>query len=269
MQTKNMEEENSIIVSEWGNFIGVPIENNGFTITNGGFTTMTNWSINGSAYYETPAGSQVSVKKQGVHPTLVFKLWKKKLGVISNYKYSNRIDKVKALACKYLKLGHSALGEKFLAKISYEVRMSEIYASGVKMFLSKSLIDKYKYKVRDGHIADTQFNKYTGVIPDHILKVKNELEKRKVFDAFIIYHYWNEELEEKKEKKQPRTAEEKSAMRDPILFGVCADIPDKLFFIADWDDDYCDLTFDEMINQLPVEDKDVEVSSNPSKFDDK
>jgi hypothetical protein len=265
-----MEEENKLITTDWGNITGasISIDNSGFTISNGTYFTATQWDMNGTAYYETPAGTSINVKKQGVHPTLVFKLWKKKLGIISNYKYTKRVDKVKALAQKYLSLGHSALGEKFLNKIAYEVRMSEIYASGVKMFLSKTLIDHYKYKVRDGHIADTQFDKYTGVIPEHILKVKNELEKRKIFDAFIIYHYWNEELEEKKEKKQPRTAEEKSAMRDPILFGVCADIPDKLFFIADWDDDYCDLTFDELINQLPVEDKDVEITGKPKNFDE-
>jgi hypothetical protein len=235
------------------------------SISDGGYSTNIDWTISGAATYTTPGGTEVNIK-QGVHPTLVFKLWKKKLGVIPNYKYSRRIKRVKALAQKYLKLGHYALSDKFLAKISYETRMSEIYASGIKMFLPKSLIDKYKYKIRNGHIADTLFEKYTNPIPDNILILKKELEKRKVLDSFVIYHYWNEKLEEKKEKKQPRSDEEKLAMRDPILFGICKDIPDKLFFIADWDDDYCDLTFDEMIDKIPLKDKDIEVPLNPEKF---
>jgi hypothetical protein len=48
-------------------------------------------------------------------------------------------------------------------------------------------------------------------------------------------------------------------MRDPILFGKSYVIPDKLFFIADWDCDYCHLTFDEIVDALDLENDDVKI----------
>jgi hypothetical protein len=43
------------------------------------------------------------------------------------------------------------------------------------------------------------------------------------------------------------SSDEKSKMRDPILFGYIKET-DRLYFIADWEDEYCDLTFDEIID---------------------
>ena len=223
------------------------------------------WTVEFNGSYVTPGGSGVNMKKKdGINPVLIFKLWKKKMTYMEGRKYNARVNKLKKLAAKYVSLGHNALSQKFMRKLQEEVRFCELYACGIKMFIQKSLIDKYKYKIRDGHIADTLFDKYTKVIPKDILEKKKKLEKRKVFDKFVIYHYYNEELEAKKEEKEEISASEREAMRDPILFGICNDLPDKLFFIGEWDDDYCDLTFDELISAVDIDEEDNEVKANPA-----
>lgn len=232
----------------------------GMAITDDSLTVNSGWTTEAAFGYGTPGGSAIEIqKKKGINPVLVFKLWKKKMGVMGDYRYNARIKKLKKLAAKYAMEGHDALSTKFLRKLAEEVRLAEISAAGVKMFIQKSLITKYKNDIRGGHISDTLFDKYTNVIPDRVLKKKKKVEKAKVFDNFVIYHYYNSELEEKKEKKEPIKADEKSAMKDPILFGVCDDIPDKLFFIDEWDDDYCDLSFSELVDKIKLDDEDVEI----------
>ena len=45
------------------------------------------------------------------------------------------------------------------------------------------------------------------------------------------------------------TKEEVEKKKDPILFGVIKNST-KLYFVADWKDDYCELTLEEMFKVL-------------------
>jgi len=45
------------------------------------------------------------------------------------------------------------------------------------------------------------------------------------------------------------TEKEKEKAKDPILFGVMKNSRN-LYFIADWEDEYCDLTLSKMLNVL-------------------
>ena len=45
------------------------------------------------------------------------------------------------------------------------------------------------------------------------------------------------------------TEEEKRIKKDPILFGVIYG-SNKLYYIADWVDEYCDLTWDQVVEKL-------------------
>jgi len=158
-----------------------------------------------------------------------------------------------------MKLGHNALSEKFTKKIQSEMMYAELQGAGITKFLEKDLVDKVKYRVKGGHIADTDFDDYTKVIPKVILTKKKKLDKAKVFTDYVVYHYWNEELEAKRESKEKISPSEKSAMKDPILFGTRKDSPGKLFFIGDWDDDECDLSFDDLVDKLALDEEDTKI----------
>ncbi len=43
------------------------------------------------------------------------------------------------------------------------------------------------------------------------------------------------------------TPDEHRKMKDPILFGWIKE-NNRLYFIADWEDEFCDLTFDEIVD---------------------
>lgn len=232
--------------------------------TTRGTTTSPSIIVYGEAANETRTGTSFTAKnkkkgKTGFTSSIAFKFIKGKFTLIGRKKYTTRIKKLEKLAKEYLNLGHSALSDKFLKKLKEETAYSEILGAGIDTYIEKSLIDKIKYKVKGGHIADTDFDKFTRVIPKGILKKKKKVDDYNVFDKFMVYHYWNSELEEKREKKETISASEKDAMKDPILFGVRDDLPGKLFYIADWIDELCDLTFDDLVDVLELEEEEIKL----------
>ena len=75
----------------------------------------------------------------------------------------------------------------------------------------------------------------------------NELE---VFDNYVILYYDPEGIVYKE------TAHEEAKRRDPIIFGVIAGSK-KLYYVADWIDEYCDLTLDAFVDSLGIEKEDL------------
>jgi hypothetical protein len=194
--------------------------------------------------------------KTGIHPVLMFKYIKKKFNVLERVIIDRRLAKLEKAFYNAVDNGQEMLGKKLIEEIAREQRETLLYASGVRTFIEKEDLDKLKHKIRDGHISDTLLRNYTRVIPNNVIAKKKKLEH--VFDDFVIYHYYNKEVEAKLEKKQKMSSEEISKMRDPILFGIIKET-NRLYFIADWEDEYCDLTFDEIIGVVA----DGQISKTP------
>lgn len=204
---------------------------------------------------------QVHVSKKrgdvGYQANIIFTLYKKKMTLIEGMKLGNRLKKLEKLIEKSIEDGQDALADKFMREFSRETRESAMYARGVRKFIENEFLQKYRYKIRSGKISDTPFEKYTRVIPADVLKKKKDVED--LFDSFVIYHYWNENQDDVKKMSEP----EKAAMRDPILFGRIKET-NRLYFIADWEDEFCTLTFDELIDSIEIEnDKDIIIPANP------
>lgn len=187
----------------------------------------------------------VKTTEKGLHPQLVFKYIKSKFGLLEKASLDRRLKKLETAFLQAVENGQEALGNKILRELTRETRESVLYVKGYKYFVEREDVWKHKRNIKGGHISDTKFEDFTKVIPKDVLKKKKEAEP--YFDGFVIYHYYNNEMEEKIAKKQKMSEEEKSKMKDPILFGWIKEC-DRLYFIADWEDEYCDLTFDEIVD---------------------
>ena len=211
---------------------------------NSGTTTNTGFITIGEASYLSDSIS-ASVKQDGLNPILVFKYIKKKFGMLEKVSLDRRLKKLESAFYQAVENGQEALGNKILAEVARETRESTLFAKGIRHFIEREDIVRHKRNIKGGHISDTRFEDYTRVIPKDVLAEKKKYDG--FFDGYIIYHYYNNELEQKREKKQKMSEEEKQKMRDPILFGYIKE-SDRLYFIADWEDEFCDLTFDEIID---------------------
>jgi len=129
-----------------------------------------------------------------------------------------------------------------------------MYALGYKIFVEGELIDKFKSKTSRS-ILETKLKNYARVIPNSNQKdIKKALDS-KVFDEIIVMHT--------DVKAKELTEEEK---RDPIAFGKIKE-SDRYYFITDWEDEFCDLTLDDIIDELDLKEADMKIKKNPDLSD--
>lgn len=240
-------------------------------ITSSGTATSSNWDVNASAMYNSGLISfsselffnDVNTGSKGIHPELYFKYVKKKFKTLERMRLDSRLKKLEKAFMVAVENGQNFLAAKFLAQVAAQTRESVMYSKGVKFFIERQDLNKYKHQIRGGHISDTKFEDFTRVIPKNVLKRKKELDG--VFDSYVIYHYWNDEAEKARAKNQKMSDEEKGKMRDPVLFGMIKET-NRLYFIIDWVDDKCDLTFDEIVDELDKKEDEIKLTREVKPF---
>ncbi len=217
-------------------------------------------TFDGSASWNSSVISGGVRVEQGIAPQLYFKYVKSKFTMLERMRLDSRLKKVEQAFAKAVENGQEALAQKFLNEVIREEKESAIYAKGIRYFIENDDIRKHKRNIKGGHISDTLFKDFTRIIPKDVLAKKKKVEA--VFDGFIIYHYWNEAAGNAAAKGQKMDETEKSRMRDPILFGLIKE-NNRLYFIADWEDELCDLTFDEIVDVVGKEESEITLTKNP------
>jgi len=224
-----------------------------FTINNSSTATTTGWDLSGSGviytdYYGNFATIQLQKDDKGkISPQLFFSYIKKKLGILERTRLQNRLHLIEKAFDKAVENGQNMLAEKILSNLCIEMRESKIYSKGITKYIERENLYRYKNRIKDGHISDTRLKDFTRHIPKDVAKRINAVKD--AFDDFVIFHYWDEQAANKVEKKEKMTEKEKSAMRDPVVFGIIKET-DKLYFVADWEDEYCDLTFKKIVDVI-------------------
>ena len=141
------------------------------------------------------------------------------------------------------KLGQTALKEKLFDELAIKRYESVLYACDFyKVLTEEKLIEFAKGCDKDLHI--TYLENYIRNIPMDIADLKIKADELEVFDNYVILHYDPEGTSTSLTKEE---IEERR--RDPILFGVISGSR-KLYYIGDWIDEYCDLTFDTLVEHF-------------------
>lgn len=145
--------------------------------------------------------------------------------------------------------GQSALKEQLLRDMVINKYESVLYANKNYYVITEEQVVEFVKKTEKGVRLDYIKN-YMRVIPPKVIKTIEKVNKWEIFDNYVILHYDPDEksfaqtIEEKKKEDQKR--------RDPILFGVIRG-SNKLYYITDWIDEYCDLTLDKFVETLQIE----------------
>ena len=79
------------------------------------------------------------------------------------------------------------------------------------------------------------------------MEIKKAADERGWFDNYLVLYFTTKGIE-----SAELTKEEVRQKKDPILFGVIRNSR-KLYFVADWTDEYCNLTLDKMLKVLKKE----------------
>lgn len=160
-------------------------------------------------------------------------------------RYVNRVSDYIQCIGYAEKAGQVALKEKLIKSLVLNKLESVLYAKGLYRAVTEEAVVKLVYKTAKP-LSLTYIENYVRNIPIDVIKKKMEIDELEVFDNYCILHY-----DENGEAIED-TEEEKERKKDPILFGLING-SNKLYFIADWVDEYCDLTFDKMTEILGKE----------------
>ena len=141
-------------------------------------------------------------------------------------------------------MGQTALLEKLRDTMDVFRGEAHLISLGLSKYVTeKQVCDFYEKVGEDKNLKLTWIKNFNRIIPEKVYIAKKEADDRKIFDNYVILHY------DPQDNGQEMTKAEKEKKKDPILFGVFKNSR-KLYFIADWKDEYCDLTLEEMFKTL-------------------
>jgi len=146
----------------------------------------------------------------------------------------------------YLKLikdsGQVALYEKTKHNIYEASREAIMYSIGFTKYLTEEQVISFVLKTQRGLRLDWIKN-FTRHIPASVLKKKIKCDEHDIFDNYVVMHY------DPQKKSTELTKKEKERKKDPILFGMLKESRN-LYFVGDWKDELCDLTFSQIAKKL-------------------
>ena len=145
------------------------------------------------------------------------------------------------------KTGQIALKEKLFNNLVINKYETILFSKGLVKAVTEETIVKLA-KDSPKALALDYIQNYIRNIPISVIKKKLEIDQLEIFDNYVILHYdpngvsYAQTNKEKEEKKK----------RDPIMFGVIEGST-KLYYIDSWEDEYCDLTWDKMVDIIGKE----------------
>ena len=196
----------------------------------------------------------LKVEDKSISPSLYIKFVKSKLKEQHKIKFERRMKKLQKLVPYAKDMGQTAFYEELTRELAIMIKESEIEAIGIKKFVTQDDIDKFRHNVKDKVIKLKKLEEFPRVIPAKVRKKLKEVQATKVFAEFCVLFidYTGEEI---------KTNSEKIREKDPILFGKIKEAPHKFFYIADWVDEYCDLTLEKFVESFDDADEEFDLGA--------
>ena len=182
------------------------------------------------------------IDEKELTPYQYFKNVKSKINEM-NDKDLNKLYSISSeLLEKYKKTGQIKAAKKLAFHIKSIIKEKEIIDLGITKFIYRDDIENYIDNIAKDVVKIIELKNYPREIPDELVET---IEKTKdIFDEmYVLFTDYTGEVEKEVEKE-----------RDPILFGSFIDrtvdeMSQRMYYLGDWVDEYCDLTLDKLISQ--------------------
>lgn len=154
-------------------------------------------------------------------------------------------------------MGQKALVDQLLSGMFIAKYESILRAEGYDKSITESQLVEFVKKTKKG-IQLSYIKNFARNIPLDVIEKKKKVDGLYVFDNYCVLYY------DPTNKSYSQTTQEREKERqrkaDPILFGMLAGSR-KLYYIADWVDEYCDLTLEEFLKASGLTEKDIEIET--------
>jgi hypothetical protein len=143
------------------------------------------------------------------------------------------------------KCGQAALLESLQKGIETNRGETQLVAIGSRQYLTEEDVVRFVKATKKGIRLDWIRN-FTRMIPSEIIERKTKMDELGIFDNYAVMHY------DPDKKSWSETQAEIAARKDPILFGLMVGSR-KLYLVGDWIDEQCDLTLEQIVDNLGTE----------------
>lgn len=179
-------------------------------------------------------------------PDEYFSIIKSKKQKVTDYELSRIYDNCLELLNKYKITGQTRGMRKLLFHLECIEKEREIVKLGVDTFIYRDDIEDYIDNIAKDVVKIIDLPNYEREIPDEIVNTIEQVGKK--FDKlYVLFTDYTGKIERRVAREERRT--------DPILFGTFQNekdrsVIDRFYYLGDWEDEYCDLTLDKMVNQV-------------------
>ena len=187
-------------------------------------------------------------------PTEYFDFLKGHMHEIDDKELKNLFQVVCQIFQNCLATRQIALLKKLMFLMKTFSKEVKLVSMGFDKFIYYEDISEYIDDVGNNVVKIIELENYPRVIPnevaDALLHIADEEKKTKT-KLFSHYYVVYTDYTGKDEKKVEQARRDK----DPILFGTFMDLKERsminrFYYIADWEDEYCDLTLAKMIDHF-------------------
>lgn len=171
--------------------------------------------------------SYVKEKKNHIEEEDLRQIYENALNMIKRYQITGQTKSIEKL--------------KFLLDI-IELEIP-IVKAGYNQFVYRWDVEEYIDKISDDSVFIIEMKNYEREFPDEV--IDKIVKAKEVFgdNLYVIYTDYT--------KKTQRKVAKERRERDPILFGALVKnrvAYDRFYYICDWEDEYCDLSLDKIVN---------------------
>lgn len=196
-------------------------------------------------------------------PEVFFQFFKTTLTETQLTEVTKDLQKLQAMLNAANIAGQTALFESLSNQVEAAIRERQVHAIRCSKYVMQSDVEKLRNLLKDAKTVKlVDIENYPRVIPPEALERFSEVKASNVFDGFKVL-YTDTSGEEKK-----LTTAQKIRKKDPILWGTLKAFPGRLFFVVDWEDEFCTLTMMKMIDHLRENDTEYLPSEIPEVDDD-
>ena len=162
-------------------------------------------------------------------------------------------DNCLELIQKYIKTGQVKAAKKLMFHLDCLEKEKDIIKAGVDTFVYRSDIEDYIDNVAKDVVKVIDLENYERDIPEEVVEIIEKV-KDKFTKMYVIFTDYTGKVE--------RSVEKERREKDPILFGTLQDeatrtIIERFYYVADWVDEYCDLTLDRMVDEMATKGKNI------------
>ena len=178
-------------------------------------------------------------------PAEYFDYVKDKKNSITDEDLQRIYDNCLELINKYKITGQVKGLRKLMFHLECIEKEREIIKMGIDTFIYRDDIEEYIDNIAKDVVKIIELDNFDREIPDEIVEVITQV-KDKFDQLYIVFTDYTGQVEKQVEKERRE--------KDPILFGTFQNsttksVIDRFYYLGDWEDQYCDLTLDKMINE--------------------